>query len=104
MIDPKSNKGEKKKLEFFCSGQVLVKEMKMRGSGEITHKLNDDKTECFIRWFVNLQGDLVFESNRNSCGGCSYQIHYSGSSVQEIHTRIVPPGLFAALHATILSI
>ncbi len=46
--------------------------MKMRDSSEITHKLNDDKTECLIQWFVNLQGHLVFERNRNSCGGCSY--------------------------------
>lgn len=82
MIDPKKYQGWKKKKKklafFFCSGRVLVKEMKMRGSSEITHKLNDDKTECFIQWFVNLQGHLAFESNRNSCAGCSYQIHDSG--------------------------
>ncbi len=79
MIDPKKYQGwEKKKLAFLCSGRVLVKEMKMRGSSEITHKLNDDNTECFIQWFENLQGHLAFESNRNSCGRCSYQIHNSG--------------------------
>lgn len=102
MIDPKSIKDGKKRFSFFsffCSGQVLAKEMKMRSGSEITYKLNDDKTECFIQWFVNLQGHLAFVSNRNSCGCCSYQIHNSSTSVQEICTYTVPSGLFAAPHA-----
>lgn len=83
MIDPKSIKGKKKKKRktfffFLAQGKSLWK-MKMRSSSEITHKLNHDKTECFIQWFVNLQGHLVFEINRNSCGGCSYQIPNSGT-------------------------
>lgn len=75
----------------------------MKGNSETTHKLNNDKTECFIQWFMNLQGHLSFESNRNSCGSCSYQIQDSSNSVQEICACTVPSGLSAVLHATIQS-
>lgn len=65
----------------------------MRGSREIIQKLNGDKTEPFIQCFVNLQGHLAFDynSNRNSCGSCSYLIHdFRHYSTSEAHPYCTP--------------
>lgn len=95
MIDPKIIKvGEKKVLFFVSLGASPgdLKEIKIRGSSEITHKLNNDKTECFIQGSCEFTRSpcLWQQRNRNSCGGCSllkWQFrHFSTRDVRPYRT------------------
>lgn len=90
---------------LFSSGRVLVREMKMKSSSEITHKLNDDKKKGVpvftglwiykVTLFLRATGIHVAAATVLSNSRLS-------TSSREIHTRTAPAGLFAAPHATLV--